>query len=369
MSPEGSSGIKWNEVTWYSRLLAAILLFVLMPALGFYIATQYEMAVTPSSASIARLSDSMRISPVNSIQVIATSSQATASSASIAPASDSSQSVSATSSAISNEARSAFSFKYEGYPANVANLIEEAGKPFMTFVYSSVTANYTDEGLTVEPQDGVDAYDPSQPEITYAKVADKSHLKMLSFYSFAKDGIHVYTWEGTYPNPRYWEPYLTADAATFHVLGGPYAEDKNHVYFHVVGTVSVFSNDPSSFTFVDEGSGLSKDAAHAYLADQIIPDVDLSSFVLIQTSGHGYSAAKDKNHIYILSSAGSTAFNIYRLPIARLDEVLKVFANPGQDISPVLPDGCYPSSCWGHFGCNYEYCTKADGSTYTKFVN
>ncbi|MGH2509381.1 MAG: hypothetical protein ACRDHZ_18535 [Ktedonobacteraceae bacterium] len=35
----------------------------------------------------------------------------------------------------------------------------------------------------------------------------------------------------------------------------------------------------------------------------------------------------------------------------------------------VAPAGtCQPSACWGHLGCNYEECTNADGSTYTKYV-
>lgn len=37
--------IKWNEVTWYSRLGALILFLAVVPALCFYIGTQYELTV------------------------------------------------------------------------------------------------------------------------------------------------------------------------------------------------------------------------------------------------------------------------------------------------------------------------------------
>ncbi len=37
--------LKWNEVTWYSKLIAIIFLFAIYPALAFYIGTQYELAV------------------------------------------------------------------------------------------------------------------------------------------------------------------------------------------------------------------------------------------------------------------------------------------------------------------------------------
>ncbi len=41
-----SSSIKWNEITWYSRLGAIILFLAIIPALSFYIGTQYELAMT-----------------------------------------------------------------------------------------------------------------------------------------------------------------------------------------------------------------------------------------------------------------------------------------------------------------------------------
>jgi hypothetical protein len=46
---------------------------------------------------------------------------------------------------------------------------------------------------------------------------------------------------------------------------------------------------------------------------------------------------------------------------------------PGQKVpvpttSPTANETCVHSSCWGHLGCNYEICTRSDGSTYNKFV-
>lgn len=37
--------IKWNEYTWYSKLLAAIFFIVILPAWTFYIGTQYQSTV------------------------------------------------------------------------------------------------------------------------------------------------------------------------------------------------------------------------------------------------------------------------------------------------------------------------------------
>jgi hypothetical protein len=41
--PQPSSGIKWNEVTWYSKLGAMILFLGVVPALCFYIGIQYQL--------------------------------------------------------------------------------------------------------------------------------------------------------------------------------------------------------------------------------------------------------------------------------------------------------------------------------------
>jgi hypothetical protein len=37
--------IKWNEVTWYSRILTIVLFIGFMPALSFYVGTQYQQTV------------------------------------------------------------------------------------------------------------------------------------------------------------------------------------------------------------------------------------------------------------------------------------------------------------------------------------
>ena len=39
--------IRWNEVTWYSRLFAAIFLLGIFPALAFYIGMRYQETVSP----------------------------------------------------------------------------------------------------------------------------------------------------------------------------------------------------------------------------------------------------------------------------------------------------------------------------------
>lgn len=49
-SPKPSSGIKWHEVTWYSKLGAIILFLIVVPALCFYIGIQYA-SVRPNITS------------------------------------------------------------------------------------------------------------------------------------------------------------------------------------------------------------------------------------------------------------------------------------------------------------------------------
>lgn len=41
--------IRWNEVTWYSRLGAVILFLVVVPTLCFYIGTQYQLTISSST--------------------------------------------------------------------------------------------------------------------------------------------------------------------------------------------------------------------------------------------------------------------------------------------------------------------------------
>lgn len=43
--------IKFNKVTWYSRLFAIILFIAIIPVLAFYIGTQYQLAVDVASSS------------------------------------------------------------------------------------------------------------------------------------------------------------------------------------------------------------------------------------------------------------------------------------------------------------------------------
>jgi len=54
--------IKWNEVTWYSKLFAAIFLLGVLPVLAFYIGTQYELAIRANSVQVVRVAGSPEIS-------------------------------------------------------------------------------------------------------------------------------------------------------------------------------------------------------------------------------------------------------------------------------------------------------------------
>jgi hypothetical protein len=49
----GAPGIEWNKVTWYSKLGAIILFVGVVPALSFYIGTQYQLMVSAEPALIS----------------------------------------------------------------------------------------------------------------------------------------------------------------------------------------------------------------------------------------------------------------------------------------------------------------------------
>ncbi len=80
-SPSPSTGIKWHEVTWYSKLGAIILFLGIVPVVCFYIGTQYELAQQSFTAPI-----SMSVSPANNQQENVRSQNRNASIATTTPA-------------------------------------------------------------------------------------------------------------------------------------------------------------------------------------------------------------------------------------------------------------------------------------------
>ncbi len=46
------SQVKWNEVTWYSKLVAIVLFAGVVPALSFYIGLQYERTIVASGPMV-----------------------------------------------------------------------------------------------------------------------------------------------------------------------------------------------------------------------------------------------------------------------------------------------------------------------------
>lgn len=47
--------IEWNKVTWYSKLVA-LMLFVTLPSMGFYLGIQYQKAISPTTSSTSSTS-------------------------------------------------------------------------------------------------------------------------------------------------------------------------------------------------------------------------------------------------------------------------------------------------------------------------
>lgn len=39
---KGQGTLEWNRVTWYSRLAALLVFLLMVPAVSFYVGTQYE---------------------------------------------------------------------------------------------------------------------------------------------------------------------------------------------------------------------------------------------------------------------------------------------------------------------------------------
>jgi hypothetical protein len=50
--------LQWNKVTWYSKLLAAILILVVIPALSAWLGALYGMSVALKSVTIIPLQPS-----------------------------------------------------------------------------------------------------------------------------------------------------------------------------------------------------------------------------------------------------------------------------------------------------------------------
>ncbi len=67
-----SAGVKWNEVTWYSKLGAVIFFLGVVPLLCFYIGIQYEKAFTENDNLLSQLQtrDISRVDTLNSPTLI-----------------------------------------------------------------------------------------------------------------------------------------------------------------------------------------------------------------------------------------------------------------------------------------------------------
>src|SRR3989338_1633365 len=218
--------------------------------------------------------------------------------------------------AISLSRQNAESNPNDSIPTSVENIIKKAGQPFITLPKESAHADYSSESVSSDVSAGLDA---GQPASTYTQVADRAHFKDLKFVSYATDGIYGYYWAfGMTANgpPVHWEKIPNSDGATFHILGGPYAADKNNVYFETPYKVSVVSHQPKSFSIVDMKSGISKDSNTAYFACTPISNADAQTLSIIETNSSYYGAVKDKNYLYIIIQGSIDTDTLYRLPVS-----------------------------------------------------
>lgn len=58
------SNLEWNKVTWYSRLGAIVFFIGVVPALSFYIGTQYELTAQAVSQADNYASQRLGLAPI-----------------------------------------------------------------------------------------------------------------------------------------------------------------------------------------------------------------------------------------------------------------------------------------------------------------
>jgi hypothetical protein len=177
------------------------------------------------------------------------------------------------------------------FPANIQTLVFKAGAPYIILSKESAHADYDSRDIGT---------------------------------SYMKDGMHGYYWAfGPPPNyGAYWQEIPNSDGSSFKIISGPYAADKNKVYFETMYKVATISDDPGSFSIVDLESGITKDSKHVYFADQVIEGADVNSITAI-SGGSDYGLVKDSNYLYIIMRGYSDTYTLYRLPLRQAGQVIK----------------------------------------------
>jgi hypothetical protein len=244
MPPQESapfSGIKWDEVTWYSKLGATILFIGVVPTLCFYIGTQYELTqgavVSPSS-------------------VVANSF--VKKSSSITPS---------------------FQNQWQPISSTTKDWSIENGKIYYAgYVYAN-----PDEGHVLVKGD-INTFVVSTIRTDYSK--DKYNVFVCADMTAGETGVPV-------------------DPATFNILKSDtsYATDKNGVYFldsvkEGCGGAEMIPNaDPVTFAPLDDL--YAKDNGHVYFLGSEVQGADAASFKLFDSSKYGGGVdAQDKYNDY-----------------------------------------------------------------------
>ncbi len=203
-------------------------------------------------------------------------------------------------------------------PTAVENVIKKAGEPYITLSKQSGHADYTSYSYHAPSTTSSVGIDQSQADtFLYKEVADKASFRELELVAYAADNAYGYHWAfgmTAGDPPVHWEKIPNSDGKTFRYIGGPYAADKNHVYFETPYIISTISNEPTAFTVVDMTSGISKDSKTVYFADQPITGADPSTISIIETNSPYYGAVKDRNYLYIIIRGSIDTNTLYRLP-------------------------------------------------------
>jgi hypothetical protein len=261
------SGIKWHEVTWYSKLGAIILFLGVVPALCFYIGTQYQLT---KQATLDAPSTSQNLATLPPAQdVIATTTGEKI------PGAD---------------------------PATFVALNKVYGKDAY-----HVYGIFTDEENAPLPIFGADLASFQVMSGGYAKDvnyvywdsrmvkgADPKTIISFGELPYAKDNSKVY-W-------RTWAIVPALDPSTFTPIDTTYVKDVRGIYFICPGgdcVIKIEGADPQTFEVVRAGVGwqqYSKDKKNVYYKGKIIAGADTSTFQAVPNQNNYDS--QDKNRKY-----------------------------------------------------------------------
>ncbi|MBX4192384.1 DKNYY domain-containing protein [Candidatus Parcubacteria bacterium] len=290
-----SPGIKWHEVTWYSKLGAIILFVGVVPALCFYIGIQYEK-VLQSNVFVSAKDVQIPIKNMTSVTNNTWTSSSTG--MSLPKGVDSATFTESEYFAKDNHQVYILGCESDCYWVPVAG--------FDPATFSILISPHGSSTIYAKDKNGVYVWKNSIQNIDDLRVmADPASFAVFldrqgAPTEYARDKSHLYD-EG--------ELFENGDISSFSIVGPVrgyaffLAKDKNTVYCG--SRVVIATADPLTFTQIKFSNGItssySKDKAQVYRACTPVPFADPKTFTPIYNVADGYAGeayAKDKNNVY-----------------------------------------------------------------------